>query len=651
MKTIVFALLTTIALIIVLISCSDSKDKTELDGRTLHVSVQGNDKNPGTQSKPLQTISAAALLAMPGDTVLVHEGIYRERVNPPRGGTSDEKPITYMAVPGQEVVITGSEVITGWEKLDNDTWTVSIPNTFFGDFNPYKDLIRGDWFIDKGRSHHTGAVYLSGHWLNEAATKQEVLAPAGETPLWFALADDDITTLWAQFKVADPNVELVEINVRQTVFYPEKTGIDYITVHGFTMRHAATNWAPPTAEQVGLIGTNWSKGWIIGNNDISYSKCTGITLGKYGDEFDNTSEDKAEGYVLTIERALENGWNKETVGSHIVRNNRVSHCEQAGIVGSMGCAFSKVTGNVMHDIHVIELFAGHEMAGIKFHGPVDTEISHNKIYNTVLGIWLDWMVQGTIVHNNLLFENKKEDLFYEVTHGPLLTYNNICLSNISFLDMSRGNVFAHNLFAGRFAVVDYDSRLTPYLKQHSTEIAGMNDNPSGDHQFYNNLFAEGASVKDYGDAILPVVFNGNVYTKGASLAMATNKKTVWGEMTPEAVERLQKYTRQGFDEQNALVVPEFDAALSVLKDDDADYLELALDKKWLELKRKLITTEILSNAMVTALPFVNPDGSQVIIDTDYLGNTRNRENPSPGPFEISDSGKQSFGIWPVSGEK
>ena len=61
------------------------------------------------------------------------------------------------------------------------------------------------------------------------------------------------------------------------------------------MMHAATPWAPPTAEQIGLIGTHWSKGWIIENNDISYSTCVGIALGKYGDQWDNTSQNSAEG--------------------------------------------------------------------------------------------------------------------------------------------------------------------------------------------------------------------------------------------------------------------------------------------------------------------------------------------------------------------
>ena len=233
-------------------------------------------------------------------------------------------------------------------------------------------MITGDWFRPKGRVHHLGAVYLDGHWLTEAAGLDEVLAPAGESPLWYTPApaivsdlmnvawfqpqkasdrvaadgfsaqqgiktmvcreggqcivrvDDadwvrydnvdcgagseqiefraasqtgggtievhldkpdgallgtctvtdtgnqqrfksftakiqrtegkkticlvfrpaprdavpveqekDTTTIWAQFKGADPNKGNVEINVREAVFYPEKTGVNFITVRGF----------------------------------------------------------------------------------------------------------------------------------------------------------------------------------------------------------------------------------------------------------------------------------------------------------------------------------------------------------------------------------------------------------------------------------
>jgi alpha-N-arabinofuranosidase len=486
-----------------------------VQARRYHVSVQGDDTNNGTAQAPFKTISKAAEVAQPGDVIIVHEGTYRERITPPRGGESDKKRIVYRAVPGEKVVIKGSEIITGWEKVQDGIWKVIIPNSFFGDFNPYNDLIHGDWFNPKGRNHHTGAVYLNNHWFTEAAKLDDVLKPAGNTPLWFAQVDETNTTIWAQFKGLNPNEAEVEINVRQSVFYPAKTGINYITVRGFTMMHAATPWAPPTAEQIGLIGTNWSKGWIIENNDIRYSTCVGITLGKHGDQYDNTSENTAEGYVKTIERALERGWSKENIGHHVVRNNQISHCEQAGLVGSMGAAFSTITGNDIHDIHIRQLFTGAEMAGIKIHAAIDTEISRNHIYRTCRGIWLDWMAQGTRVTRNLLHDNNTcEDLFVEVDHGPFLIDNNIFLSKRSLLDMSEGGAYAHNLFAGQIVQRPELNRETPYHPPHSTKVAGLQKIQGGDDRFYNNIFVTGG-LGVYDKAARPMHVDGNVYFHGA----------------------------------------------------------------------------------------------------------------------------------------
>lgn len=46
------------------------------------------------------------------------------------------------------------------------------------------------------------------------------------------------------------------------------------------MAQAATPWAPPTADQPGLLGANWSKGWIIENNILHDAKCSAISIGK-----------------------------------------------------------------------------------------------------------------------------------------------------------------------------------------------------------------------------------------------------------------------------------------------------------------------------------------------------------------------------------
>jgi alpha-N-arabinofuranosidase len=586
-----------------------------------HVAPSGNDANPGTATAPFRTIQHAADLAQPGDVITVHEGVYRERISPPRGGESDTKRIVYQAAPGEKVEIKGSEVIKNWEMVGTDVWKVTIPNSFFGRFNPYSDLIHGDWFNPKGRNHHTGAVYLNGDWLTEAARRDDVMAPVGSSALWFGEVDEKNTTIWAQFKGVNPNQQRVEINVRQTVFYPAKTGINYITVRGFTLEDAATPWAPPTAEQIGLIGPHWSKGWIIENNKISYSTCSGIALGKYGDEWDNTSANTAQGYVKTIERALANGWSKENIGHHIVRNNTISHCEQAGIVGSLGAAFSIITGNTIHDIHVRQLFGGAEMAGIKFHGAIDVEISRNNIYRTARGLWLDWMAQGTHVSANLFHDNQ-QDLFVEVDHGPFLIDNNLFLSSLSPLlldDNSQSGAFVHNLFAGVIRANHYDKRQTPFLKAHSTEVGGYHDNPNGDHRYYNNLFAQGAGLSTYDNAILPVWMDGNVFLKGSLPCK---------------------------NEKDPLVKPDFDPAIRMVEEGDGLYLEMKYDPAWnTERTRKLVTSELLGRAIIPNLPYEQSDGKPIRINTDYFGRSRKKSNPTPGPFENPGRGDVKLKVW------
>ncbi len=602
--------------------------------KEFHVSVQGDDTNKGSASKPFKTISAAARVAQPGDVITVHAGVYRERIAPPRGGASDRKRIVYQAAPGEKVEIKGSEVVRNWVKVQDDTWKVTLPNAFFGSFNPYSDLIRGDWFNAKGREHHTGAVYLNGDWLSEAAKLDDVLKPAGATPLWFGQVDKDNTTIWAQFKGGDPNAQLVEINVRRTVFYPEKPGINYITLRGFILRHAATPWAPPTAEQVGLVGTHWSKGWIIENNEISHSRCSGVTLGKYGDQWDNTSANTAEGYVKTIERALANGWNKETIGHHIVRNNTIHHCEQTGICGSLGAVFSQIIGNHIHDIWAQRLFTGAEMAGIKIHASIDLLIQRNRIHHTGLGIWMDWMAQGTHITGNLCYDNSSYDLFVEVDHGPFLVDNNLFLSPTSLLDMSEGGAYAHNLMTGQIISRPEPNRVTPYHPAHSTAVAGLVDIKGGDDRFYNNILvgkgesptaagkgaeaASGFGLWVYDNRPFPLQTGGNVFCNGA-----------------------RPYAR----EANAVTLPGVDPKARVVDEGRNVYLHLTWDPAMRNPNTTLVTTELLGKAKIPGLAYENPDGSPLKVNTDYFGKRRGKAGPTPGPFENPDEGPVQLKVW------
>ena len=598
---------------LLLCSCDSLIDRNTAPSREYHVSASGDDNNDGEAVSPFKAISAAAQVAQPGDMITVHEGVYRERVNPPRGGTSDDKRIVYRAAEGEKVVITGSEVVKNWQRVENSTWKISLPNSFFSNYNPYKDVIAGDWFIPQGRDHHTGEVYLNGEALFEGVSIDKVK----ERKLsWCCRVDDRETHILANFAGSNPNRQLTEINVRAVCFYPDEPGRDYITVSGFIMRHAATQWAPPTAEQMALIGTHWSKGWIIENNVIHDSKCVAVTLGKYGDRFDNTSANSAEGYVKTIERALARGWSKFTIGSHVIRNNSIFNCGAAGICGSMGGAFSQVTGNHIYNINIDKPFSGHEMAAIKLHAPIDTLIKNNRIHHTSRGIWLDWMTQGTRICANLLYDNGREDLYVEVNHGPFIVENNIFLTPNSLKDHSEGGSYSHNLFFGKI-VSGPNGRETPYHKAHSTKIAGLSSISGGDNRFHNNILA-GNGLDVYNSSKPPMLVNGNVYLKGAKPFRS---------------------------EENHINKPEFDPDIKLIEEKDAVYLEISLPQALDSQQNKLVTTKLLGKTRVADTAFENPDGSPVTIDRDYFGRKRNKFNPFAGPFERPGKEKLRLKIW------
>lgn len=604
-----------------------------LSAKEYHVAKTGFDKNPGSKENPFLTIQSAAKIAQPGDIITVHAGTYRERINPPRGGESEQKRIIYQAATAEKVEIKGSEIIKNWEKITGTVWKVTIPNSFFSDYNPFNDIIHGDWFNGLGRIHHTGEVYLNGKSLWEMADLEKVknpvavkenFDPEGSTYTWFCESDNENTIIYANFHEADPNKELVEINVRKTCFYPEKNNINYITIRGFRMSHAATQWAPPTAEQTGLIGTNWSKGWIIENNLISDSKCSGITLGKHGDEFDNTSEDSAEGYVETIHRAEKRGWSKENIGHHIIRNNTIFNCEQTGICGSLGAIFSTIENNNIYNIHIKRQFTGAEMAGIKIHAAIDMLIKNNRVANCNRGLWLDWMAQGTHVTGNLFYSNYSEDLFVEVNHGPFLIDNNMLFSKRSILDCSEGGAYIHNLIAGNIELHPQD-RFTPYHLPHSAELAGLKQTICGDNRFFNNIFVGGVKEGErnksglgiYENVELPMFVNGNVYLNDA-----------------------RKYSK----EKNQLEI-KTDPTIQLEEKADGTYLKINFDEKIIAMKNQLVDTKLLGKALIPNAAYENPDGSPITIDTDFLGKKRNKQNPTAGPFENPGTGEIILKIW------
>mgnify|MGYP000318122658 FL=1 len=632
-----------------------------------HVAKHGNDNNLGTVESPFLTISKAAKIALPGSVITVHEGTYRERIAPSHGGLSTTKPIIYQAAKGEDVWIKGSEIIKQWKKFKGNVWMVKIDNKFFGDFNPYVEIVQGDWLLNTyGMDHHLGEVYLNGDSLYEVGELSDV---SDENPLgrtndkdgsrykWFCKTENGFTTIYANFMGLNPNDELVEINVRPAVFFPKKTGINFITVRGFKMAHAATQWSPPTAEQVGLIGPYWSKGWIIEDNLITDSKCTGISIGKERASGHNEWTNLKVKHGTQRERdvvfkALKLGWSFETIGSHIIRNNTIKNCEQTGISGHLGGIGSQIYNNHIYNIHIKKQFFGYETGGIKLHAPIDVIIKNNLIHDNYRGIWLDWQSQGTRVSGNIFYNNEKEDLFNEVNHGPMVVDNNIMLSEISILNASQGTAYAHNLITGKIIIRKVSNRYTPYHFSHSTSVKGLMTILTGDDRYYNNILTSNHQTKPYKGPASDKIHNGLDAYDGYPLSsdywykgkrpddFAKHKLPVYINSNLY-FNKAKPFDRELDNFENREFVPK----ISIEKKKNSFYLNFEIDDSFKKVKTSLVNTNILGTAFQSEAAFENKDASPIVLDTDILNNKRNVLNPIVGPFEKIKKGKNYFKIF------
>lgn len=126
-----------------------------------YVATNGNDGGSGSLANPFRTIQQAANLAMPGDTVYIRGGVYRETVTSAHSGLPG-KPITYEPYNNESVTIDGANLVSGWSGYRNSIY--SAPQT--------PDLGEGnnEIFVD-------GAMVSEARWPNQGADASR--------PTWF----------------------------------------------------------------------------------------------------------------------------------------------------------------------------------------------------------------------------------------------------------------------------------------------------------------------------------------------------------------------------------------------------------------------------------------------------------------------------------
>ena len=462
-------------------------------GTTWFVSNRAANAGEGTAASPFETISGAAERAMPGDTILVRPGVYRERVTPPRGGEPG-KPITYRAEKLGTVFIRGSESWEPeWEHVEGNIFSATPGGKLFDDDvyvddgNPFRVPLSSTPFNRQGKPeaerfgdgdeeviYKCGQIFLNGKLLEQ----RPLLSELHQRPsTWFS--DLKSGQIYINFGDLEPSGQRVEITTRRRIFAPHIIGLGHIVVEGFVMEHCGnqycTNfWNTPAWAQAGALGLRGGHHWEVRNNLIRYANTDAMDIGSGGGENERDPV-RESGAPLGHDNLIEN--------NYLIDNGA------GGIIGAQHTR-AILRGNVIMRNNALGFIGKkrYEHAGIKSHGIRDAVIERNYVADSPRseGIWLDNQFPGTRVTRNVVANNGARGIFLEMSDyefDAALVDHNISIGNGSaqfYVHDASGATVMHNLFANSPADAKYGQGAYIYQVNARTK--------TGYHSLYNNLF-------------------------------------------------------------------------------------------------------------------------------------------------------------------
>ena len=158
--------------------------------KKIYVAVNGKDTNPGTIKAPFATITAAQkdvrMQIAQGLTsdlkVLLRGGTYKVQetltFGPEDSGTG-KFAVTYAAFPGEKVILSGGQLVTGWKKGSGKIWTTTLPEVKKGSMYYQQLYING---VRAVRARTPNADDTDCWWriVSSSATREN---PPGENEL------------------------------------------------------------------------------------------------------------------------------------------------------------------------------------------------------------------------------------------------------------------------------------------------------------------------------------------------------------------------------------------------------------------------------------------------------------------------------------
>lgn len=485
-----------------------------------------NDANPGTEALPKRTIQSAANAAQPGDTIYIHAGIYRERITPPRGGSSESMRITYMGAPAESVFVRGSDVwAPTWSNLSGNIFYAVPDEAMFNDNNykapedknPFKVRLWDDptaAFATGGltKGWTCGDVFVNGerYWEARPGT-----APSAVTSRkWFY--DNATGRLYICFPDNNTATKTVQITTRRRLVGPKIQGLAYITLKNIIFEHCGNNsadwmdnnyWSIYCGYIWGAVDCEGGHHWTIENCVVRDIRSIGIRIGYHLNCSKPSTSATPETGVSGAADAHHN----------IVRNCIVKNCGQQGIncslnkntVADANTGYCQIVGNWVENNDCLYI-TGYEDAGCKTHAFHNGLIADNVFINNICyGLWNDWQTYNSRITRNIMIGNTFSGIFYELTNTPNASPNyydnNIVVRNGWYciaIDDAQDGIFAHNLLEGQGATA-YPDRT-----------------PVENIQFVNNLMV---SCSPWGTYAAGNVNSGVTYTwNAATLTLTLN---------------------------------------------------------------------------------------------------------------------------------
>jgi len=241
--------------------------------------LAADDKNAGTADKPFKTMSAAVAGARlkPGDTLYVHEGVYRETVELTPANAHHGRPgahIRIIAWPKEAVEIRGSDVVTDWKKYDQRT--PGTPATTTAPAPPVAS--KGMIYVRENWPHNTQQVFCDGKVLTQIAgyVGEGYVQDAWEGRRGKGLADVEAGSFYYDRGTRrlylwlpggeDPARHVVEAQARSGGI--STCDLDYYDLAGFRVTHAAVG-----------VGGSFGSYNTLEDIEVTYADFCGISVG------------------------------------------------------------------------------------------------------------------------------------------------------------------------------------------------------------------------------------------------------------------------------------------------------------------------------------------------------------------------------------